>query len=121
MNFLDKIKILFKCKIKFTLPRSNKILIYDAENSDFIIKFFKKEQCAILHTRFEQINILVLFVSIFKFQKKKLSTKYVYTYIKLVNPKVIITFIDNRLSFYELKKHFNNIKIICIQNKKIIL
>ena len=104
------------CKWKFTLPKKKKILIYDESNSDLLIRFFKKEDCEILHTRLEEINILVLLISILKFDKNKLSKKYDYQYIHYVKPKLIITFIDNRISYYKLKEKFKNIKIISIQN-----
>jgi surface carbohydrate biosynthesis protein len=41
---------------------------------------------------------------------------YIHHYIKTVNPKVIITFIDNSIFFYKLKKDFPNIKFIAVQN-----
>ena len=104
------------CKWRFTLPKKNKILIYDESNSDLLVRFFKKEDCEILHTRFEEINILVLLISILKFDKNKLLRKYVYQYIHYVEPRLIITFIDNKISYYKLKEKFKNIKIISIQN-----
>ena len=42
--------------------------------------------------------------------------KYIYEVIQSVNPKIIITNIDNNKSFWELKKKFNNVKTIFIQN-----
>ena len=55
-------------------------------------------------------------MSIFSFNKKKITEKYVRLYIKHVNPEVVLTFIDNKLSFYELKKDFENILFVVIQN-----
>ena len=97
MNFTS-FKLFLKSKFKFFLPESKKVLIYDDSNSDFIFTLIKKEQCEILHTRFEEINIPILLMSIFSFNKKKLSEKYVRLYIKHVNPEVVMTFIDNKLS-----------------------
>ena len=34
---------------------------------------------------------------------------YYIEYIKICNPKILITFIDNNLIFYKLKKYFPNI------------
>ena len=36
--------------------------------------------------------------------------------IKLINPAFVFTFVDNNLSFYKIKKNFNQIKFISIQN-----
>ena len=115
MNFKHFILFL-KSKFKLSLPKSKKVLIYDESNSDFIFTLIKKEQCEILHTRFEEINIPILLMSIFSFNKKKITEKYVRLYIKHVNPEVVLTFIDNKLSFYELKKDFENILFVVIQN-----
>lgn len=115
MNFLN-LKSLLACKLRFTFPKVKKVLIYDESNSDFIFSLIKKEQCEILHTRLEEINIPILLLSILTFNKKKLTRKYVCSYIKYVGPKVVITFVDNKLSFYELKKYFSNIFFVSIQN-----
>ena len=82
MGIFSQIKLFILCKWRFTLPKKKKILIYDESNSDLLIRFFKKEDCEILHTRFEEINILVLLISILKFDKNKLLRKYVYQYIQ---------------------------------------
>ena len=41
-----------------------------------IFTLIEKEQCEILHTRFEVINIPILLMSIFNFNNKKLREKY---------------------------------------------
>ena len=41
---------------------------------------------------------------------------YYIEYIKICNPKILITFIDNNLIFYKLKKYFPNIYFISVQN-----
>ena len=72
MNFKHFILFL-KSKFKLSLTKSKIVLIYDESNSDFIFTLIKKEQCEILHTRFEEINIPILLMSIFSINKKKLS------------------------------------------------
>ena len=93
-------------------------MIYDQVGSDFLIKFFNEKECKILHTRFEEINVSILLMSIFKFYKEnlKLSKKYVYQYIHYVKPQLIITYIDNNISYYKLKEKFKDITIIAVQN-----
>jgi len=116
MNYSFIIKNLFRCKIRFTLPKKKEILIYDKEGSQIFFNFFKKEQCEIFHARFEEINLPILLLSILKLSKLSLSKSYTYEYIRYVEPKLIITFIDMRLSIYKLKQIFEKIKIIVIQN-----
>ena len=45
-----------------------------------------------------------------------LSKKYVYQYIHYVKPKLIITYIDNNISYYKLKEKFKDITIMAVQN-----
>ncbi len=116
MKIFSPIKFFFKAKWKFILPPKKRILIYDKGLSEVIIKFFKKGEYEILHTRFEEINIPILLISIFKLNNLSLSKKYIYQYINYVNPKLIISMTDNKISFYKLKRWFQNITIIAIQN-----
>ena len=72
-------------------------------------------------TRLEKISLIVLLYSLvinFKdtLRLRKIYFNYLKSYIKLSNPEYLITFIDNDKRFYELKKYFNNIKFIAIQN-----
>ena len=40
---------------------------------------------------------------------------YILSFIQFVNPKIIISFIDNNI-FYQLKNYFPDIKTVVIQN-----
>lgn len=119
MNFLKKIFIaIFLSKKTIKKPLKKKILIINKDLSDFIIKYVKTN-FDILDTRFHyfpfrQLNLYVLAKS---FLKLKFSFfDYVCEYIRLVQPKILITLIDNDPMFYKLKHVFPNIKTIMIQN-----
>ena len=116
MRVFSLIKLFFQSKWRFFLPSKKKVLIYDKADSDLLFKFIKQDDCGILYSRFEEINIPILFFAILDLGKNRLSRKYVYKYIKYVNPKVIITYTDTNWSFYELKKSFKKITTISIQN-----
>ena len=107
--------IKLKTKIEFKPPIQKDIILYD-NISTFLSAYLKKNTYSILYTRFERINLYIIFKSFFLFPKKNFFTKYVYTYIKFINPKVIITFNHNQLLIYLIKNNFKNIKIISIQN-----
>ena len=94
MKIFSLIKLFFKAKWKFVLPNKKKILIYDKGLSEDLTKFFNKEDYEILHVRFEEINILILLISIFKLNRLTLFRKYIYQYINYVSPKLIITMTD---------------------------
>lgn len=100
-------------KISIFPPKKIDVIIYDYQHSKFA-KFIlpKNIDYQILHTRLEKINLFVLFKTLFKF---KLKLKYYFqTYIDLCNPKLMITFCDNDLRFYQLNR--KNLKKISLQN-----
>ena len=103
---------LFSKKI-FTKPKNNKILIYDSVQSEFLGKIIKRKNAEILSTRGEAINLYILTLLIFKnffliFNLNKLRFNYLILYLKIVDPKLIITYTDNDPVFYKLKPYFSN-------------
>ena len=92
-------------KYIFARPKKSKILFYDGINSFLIKKKLKNYNCSTLHVRGESINVVVLFTMLLNFEFS--LKKYIYYYIKFVQPKVVLTFIDNDFNFYTLKKKFS--------------
>ena len=119
MNFFKKILIvIFLSRKTFKRPDKKKVLIVNKDLSSFLEKYLKKNY-GILDTRFHlfpsrELNLYILLKC---FIKKKFSfLDYVYEYINHVQPKILITLIDNDLLFYKLKNLFPKIKTIMIQN-----
>ena len=111
MNF-QLLKKLFECKFYFQIPQKKKFIIFDQVGSENIKKYLPPNDYYILSVRKERLNFYVIFKILIKF---KFSMKaYLYEYIKIINPKVLITFIHNSILFYQLK--LKNIKKIVIQN-----
>ena len=113
---LKKIRLILKTKFFFRKPKKKEILIFDKTHLEFFKNALnlKKERVGHLSTRLEDFNLNVLFRIIYN---RKVSYKsYFKQYIKLVDPKIVLTFIDNNLFFYQLKKDFPNIKFISVQN-----
>lgn len=109
-NFISKS---IKIKISFSFPVKKKLLLYD-ETHSLILKEIVKADFNILKVRNKEIYFWILLKQIifFDFSFKT----YCINYIKFVSPKVIITFIDNNVQFYDLKSNFKKIKFISIQN-----
>lgn len=111
MNFKTLKKIL-NLKFYLKIPKKNSFVIFDQIGSKNIKKYLPLKSYYILYIRNEKFNLYVLIKMLFNL---KFSNKaYIKEYIKILNPKVIITCTDNNVFFYQLK--LNNIKKIAIQN-----
>ena len=113
-NYKFILKLIFSSKWKFTLPKSRKILIIDANTNPFK-HYFKKEECNLLFRRGEEINISILFKCLLI--KRLNILGYYKTFIEYANPKIILTAIDHYPSFYFLSK-LTNIKTAFIVKGK---
>jgi surface carbohydrate biosynthesis protein len=115
-NLVKNFILLLKAKYKLSKPPTKNIIIFDIP----LIKKInlnlgiRKKDLEILYVRGEVLNIYVIFKTLFELKLK--FQDYIKNYIKIVNPKIVITFIDNSLFFYTLKKSFPNIKFISVQN-----
>ena len=113
-KIIKKIKNFYKIKFRFNLPISKKILIFDEMNSSILQNIIKKD-FSVLKVRDEKEIYFWIFLQQIIFFDFKFLT-YCKNYIKFTSPKIIITFIDNNIDFYRLKKNFKNINFISIQN-----
>tara|TARA_B100000029_G_scaffold516213_1_gene627691 strand:+ start:2521 stop:3651 length:1131 start_codon:yes stop_codon:yes gene_type:complete len=102
-------------KFKFLLPPKKSILILDTPGSDEIASLIENKDFEILDLR-NELNLPVLILSIFSFKRKTITQKYIESYIGIVNPKILVTFIDNNISFFEIKLKDANFKKIIVQN-----
>ena len=103
------IEILIKFKFEISKPTSKEVLIFDDTNTNLVKKYLK-DKYTILYTRNEKFNLFVLLQNFLKGKFKKIE--YLETYIKYVNPKVILTTIDNNTLFYELNTRADQKKIL---------
>ena len=112
MSKLAKAILIFcKCKFDFKIIKKGKLLIFDTLSLELVSKFKKFETLDIRHEVFNFWLLLENFLHL-KFTFKD----YVLTFISKVNPKVVLTFSDNCLLFYELKNYFPKVKFIAVQN-----
>lgn len=107
--------ILKRAQFILTKPQRKKIVIFDSRSEIYISDFFEKDEYSTLDTSYKVINIYIIFKLIFSLKKIN-YVNYFSMLIKLINPKFVFTFVDNNLSFYKIKKNFNQIKFISIQN-----
>lgn len=115
-------KLLLSKKISFASPKKKEIVILDDVGSDNIIPLVKKYDFLILPVRKDRIKeinlsfpMLKLMVS--KFFITKLKNNYLTSIIQLIDPKLVVTFIDNSIEYYDAAKFFNKKKnFLAIQN-----
>ena len=108
------IKILINAKYNFLPPSKKNILIYDHHSKEIIGKIFNIKKTSFLSTRKENINLYILFRTLLEFKFQHIN--YVINYIKHVNPKLLITAIDNDKNFYIIKNFIPKLITIFIQN-----
>ena len=103
---------IFKKNFSFRLLKKKDLLIFDYYSLRDLKKNINIKNYEILDYR-NEINLVVVFIMIInlKFEKKF----YFYFYLKSVQPKIIITTVDNNLAFYKLKDIFPNVKTILVQ------
>ncbi len=115
-------KLLLSKRISFASPKKKEIVILDDVGSDNIIPLVKKYDFLILPVRKDRIKeinlsfpMLKLMVS--KFFITKLKNNYLTSIIQLIDPKLVVTFIDNSIEYYDAAKFFNKKKnFLAIQN-----
>ena len=120
---LSKIfKLLINSKISFSSPQKKSLVVIDDVRSKYIIPLVKNHNYVFLPVRLNRIHKIYLSFSILrkvlsKVFKYRLSTNYFISVIEAIQPKLVITYIDNSRLYHQLSKYFNNkIKFFAIQN-----
>ena len=118
LSFINKAVMFFRSKRIYVRPKKSDLLIYDACGEKYLLDILSSWKPITLHVNGESINMPILFSSLFSnlFARRKMSSAYIDCYIRSVQPKIIITFIDNSTNFYLLSKRHSGIKTIFLQN-----
>lgn len=103
-----------KLRWRILPPRKANALLYFVTGSEVIKPYFAKDELQILDLREHEVNISVALLCIF--DRDLSAQNYAVRYIKIVKPKLIVTFIDNFPAFFQLKKQFPKIQTMLIQN-----
>lgn len=96
------------------IPKKSNVLIYDKSSVRHLEPFIDTSNASVFDTSLYSINIWALLRGL-AYGRPCMQT-YLYGYIALVKPKVVITLIDNSIPFYFIKHQFPNIETIAIQN-----
>ena len=127
LKFFKIIKILFRAKIIFVKPNQYPIIIYDDVN-DMFSNVLKKGQFIPLQVREYTINTIYLnykiiqnsikiYIENLRLHKINFYTSYLISVILEINPKIVLTAIDNSIKFSEIAKILHKkICFIAVQN-----
>lgn len=61
------LEILLKAKYKFKLPSNKNTIVLDLDNSNHFIKLFVRKKSFFLDTRYNELYLLILIYSVFKY------------------------------------------------------
>ena len=125
--FLRKLRIIFNfvknLQFNFGEPSKYDIIVFDDESFNILSNIFSKKNYFILQTRIARINKVylskkIVLLIIKNFFKASLKVNYLCSLIEIINPKIVVTFIDNSTEFSMSVKILKNknIKFIAIQN-----
>ncbi len=114
--FYTFISILLKTKFIFRKPTKTSFLIYDKFSGLFLSKLLPKNSYGYLSTRYEEINLYVLAITLLKFKFRNIRFNYLLNYIRTVNPNKILTINHMDLDFLYFKYFFKKPIFIMIQN-----
>ena len=115
ISYLKFKKIYGSTKIRFNKPKKREVIIYDSESKPLVNYIFDLTNCEVLHVRYEELNLYILFITILKNGFSKIPLNYKINFIKYVSPKIVILDFTWNLAFFQLKSLYPNTKYICIQ------
>jgi surface carbohydrate biosynthesis protein len=120
LSFLIRV-FFFKIKIIFQNPKKKKLVVFDCDSNIDLKYILLDYDYFTLQVRKEKINKIYLsleiILKIFKNYKGNLMSAYLISLIEIVNPKIIVSTIDNSLKLSEIcKKLYKKINFISIQN-----
>jgi len=112
VGLIRRIQRLSARKILWSRPRRRPVLLIDPSGIDILTQFIAIKDVEILD--FEETNIWIFIRTILRMQFS--TSAYVVAYIEMIQPKVVLTFIDNDVNFYKLKNLCPKTKFVAIQN-----
>jgi surface carbohydrate biosynthesis protein len=113
INRLFQIFALMKKNFVFKNLESNNLVIFDCINENYMKDLFDNTKYFSLSTRLDRIEKIYLNMDTLKFVvknffKRKLKINYLISIINQIDPKMIITLIDNSIEFSIISKHFKD-------------
>lgn len=118
----DKLSWIYRVFIaapkQWSLPLHTDVVIYHSDGSDLLLKYFDNTSSQMFSLDGGIINVPIFIKSMLTktFWLGRPDRAYVWSFLSLVNPKVVVSFIDNDPLLYEISDRFEGIKTILLQN-----
>jgi surface carbohydrate biosynthesis protein len=103
----------FNKSISFKIPIKSSIILY-SKSSKVLKKTLNEKYTSKICIDRNEINLFIFILTLLNGRISFLN--YVKTFIKFVDPKIIITFTDSDIDFYKLKFFYPNKFFISVQN-----
>ncbi|MHB8108783.1 MAG: LA_1612 family putative O-antigen biosynthesis protein [Syntrophorhabdaceae bacterium] len=110
------IAYLIKSKKVWRKPGKADVLIVDRSGSEVLLTYLDPRKVGILDLGGESLNFFVFFKCLLNNGLWFTAMDYMVQYVKCVEPRVALTFIDNNHLFYRLKNHQKNLTTVFVQN-----
>ena len=120
-NKLTFFKILSKCKYNFKKPKDHNLIVLDDTSIEYLENILEGREYFTLITRSENLKKIyltpkIIFYILFYF-RGNLFSAYICSLVKVISPRIVITYIDNSPRFHILARLFKDkIKFLAIQN-----
>ena len=121
-KIITLIKIILRAKFIFKTPERNDLILFDDASSFDLQACLSNFSFFVLQTRTYKLTKIYISYKILKnifknFFKGNLFTAYLVSLIELINPKVVITNIDNSFKFSDIAKILEKkANFIAVQN-----
>ena len=121
MMLFKNLTIIYKCKFIFKKPKTYNLIVFDDESIEHLKNILNRRQYFTLITRSKNLKKIyltpkIIFYILFYF-RGNLFSAYISSLVKVIDPSILITYIDNSPRFHILAKLFRNkIKFLAIQN-----
>ncbi len=121
LKFISFLRNLKKIRISFVTPKKCDLIVFEERQISDLRYILNKRKYFVLNYKEDpKINIYLSFkilLKILKYFKGNLYSAYLASIIELISPKLVITFFDNSIKFYDLNILFKNkIQFLAIQN-----
>jgi surface carbohydrate biosynthesis protein len=120
-RYFSILKLFLKSKFIFKNPSKHALVIFDDESFEDLKNFIYNYDFFILQSRIENINKIYFSFKILKYFLKNFNgnimTAYLASLLEIINPKVVLTNIDNSLKFCDLARILDKkMNFLAIQN-----